>query len=64
VFEYAPAEVKRAVTTSGRADKGQVAQMVRLLLGLPEVAQEDASDALAVALCHCQRHRAWVRPTG
>lgn len=56
VFEYAPAEVKRAVSTSGRADKHQVQQMVRLILGLPEVAQEDASDALAVAICHCNRY--------
>jgi crossover junction endodeoxyribonuclease RuvC len=56
VAEYAPAEVKRAVATSGRADKHQVQQMVRLILGLPEVAQEDASDALAVAICHCNRY--------
>lgn len=55
VFEYAPAEVKRSISTSGRADKHQVQQMVRLILGLPEVAQEDASDALAVAICHCNR---------
>lgn len=57
IFEYAPAQVKRAVTTSGRADKEQVQQMVKLLLGLPEVAQEDAADALAVAICHCHRRR-------
>ena len=55
IAEYSPAEVKRAVATSGRADKEQVAQMVKLILGLPEVAQEDASDALAGAICHCHR---------
>ncbi|MBN1282447.1 MAG: crossover junction endodeoxyribonuclease RuvC [Proteobacteria bacterium] len=50
--EYTPSQVKGAVTGSGRADKGQVQRMVRALLGLPEVAAEDASDALAVAMCH------------
>ncbi len=55
MFEYAPTQVKRAVSTSGRADKGQVQQMVKLILGLPEIAQEDASDALAVAICHAYR---------
>ena len=55
IFEYTPAEVKRTVGTSGRADKEQVKQMVKLILGLPEVAQEDASDALAGAICHCHR---------
>ena len=56
VHEYSPAEVKRAVAASGRADKRQVAEMVRVILGLPEVAQEDASDALAVAICHANHH--------
>ena len=53
VFEYTPAEVKKAVTGSGRADKEQVQEMVRrlLLLAGPRVA-DDASDALALAICH------------
>jgi len=56
VEEYSPAEVKSAVTGSGRADKLQVARMVRLLLGLAEDAfPADATDALAVALCSSQR---------
>ncbi len=56
VEEYAPAAVKNAVTGSGRADKLQVARMVRLLLGLGEGAfPADATDALAVALCASQR---------
>jgi crossover junction endodeoxyribonuclease RuvC len=53
IAEYTPAQVKMAVTGSGRADKEQVQHMVRALLKLPEVACEDASDALAVAICHC-----------
>ncbi len=55
VFEYSPAEIKRTVTTTGRAEKGQVQRMVQILLGLPEIAQEDASDALAAAICYCHR---------
>ncbi len=53
IAEYAPAEIKRAVVGYGRAEKHQVQEMVRLLLGL-EVAPEpdDAADALAVAICH------------
>lgn len=52
VVEYTPSQVKLAVTGSGRADKGQIQRMVRAILGLPEIASEDASDALAIAICH------------
>jgi crossover junction endodeoxyribonuclease RuvC len=53
VVEYTPAEIKRAVVGYGRADKQQVQQMVKLLLGLAEVpSPHDAADALAVAICH------------
>jgi crossover junction endodeoxyribonuclease RuvC len=53
VAEYAPAEIKRAVVGYGRADKHQVQQMIKLLLGLPEPpSPHDAADALAVAICH------------
>ena len=53
VVEYAPAEIKRAVVGFGRAEKHQVQQMVKLLLGLEELPSPyDASDALAVAICH------------
>jgi crossover junction endodeoxyribonuclease RuvC len=55
VHEYAPALVKRAVTGSGRAEKGQVAQMVRVVLALPAAPPSDAADALAVAIVHLQR---------
>jgi crossover junction endodeoxyribonuclease RuvC len=53
VFEYTPAEIKRAVVGYGRAEKHQVQRMVQLILGLPEVpSPHDAADALAVAICH------------
>jgi crossover junction endodeoxyribonuclease RuvC len=52
VAEYSALQVKQAVVGQGKAEKGQVQKMLRVLLGLPEVAQADASDALAVAICH------------
>jgi crossover junction endodeoxyribonuclease RuvC len=53
IAEYTPAEIKRAVVGYGRAEKTQVQQMIRLLLGLAEAPQPlDVSDALAVAICH------------
>ncbi len=53
VVEYTPAEIKRAVVGYGRAEKHQVGEMVRMLLGLGEVpAPHDAADALAIAICH------------
>ncbi len=52
VFEYTALQVKSAVVGYGKAAKEQVQQMVKVLLNLPEIAQEDASDALAVAICH------------
>ena len=50
IIEITPAEVKKAVTGSGRAEKSQVQEMVRMLLGLPAKMPEDASDALAIAI--------------
>ena len=52
VAEYSPLQIKSAVVGYGRASKSQVQQMVKALLKLPEIAQEDASDALAIAICH------------
>ena len=52
VQEYSALQVKSAVVGYGHAAKQQVQQMVKALLNLPEVAQEDAADALAVAICH------------
>lgn len=53
VFEYVPTAVKSAVTGDGSANKMQVQQMIVRLLGLAESPKPaDASDALAIALCH------------
>jgi crossover junction endodeoxyribonuclease RuvC len=53
VVEYTPAAIKRAVVGYGRAEKPQVQQMVKLLLGLDKApSPHDAADALAVAICH------------
>jgi crossover junction endodeoxyribonuclease RuvC len=57
VAEYTPMQVKAAVVGYGHAEKGQVQDMVRRLLALPELAGPDASDALAVAVCHLQTSR-------
>ena len=51
--EYAPARVKQAVCGYGRAEKGQMQRMVRMILGLDaEPSSSHAADALAVAICH------------
>ncbi len=56
VFHYAPRQVKQAVTGHGGSDKEQVQEMVRLQLGMADPPTPlDASDAIAVALCHLQR---------
>lgn len=53
IAEYAPTEIKRAVVGYGRAEKPQVQEMIRLLLGLDDAPEpHDAADALAVAICH------------
>jgi crossover junction endodeoxyribonuclease RuvC len=58
VFEYAPLEVKQAVTGVGKADKKQVQMMVKVLLDLPKTPHPaDAADALAAAICHIHSSR-------
>jgi crossover junction endodeoxyribonuclease RuvC len=52
ISEYSASEVKQAVAGHGGADKTQVQRMVTLLTGQKEFATEDASDALAIAICH------------
>ena len=52
ISEYAPRRVKQAVVGTGAAQKDQVAKMVVRLLNLAEQPQEDAADALAIAICH------------
>jgi len=59
LFHYKPTQVKQAVTGYGGADKRQIQEMVRMLLGLDDIPRpDDAADALAIALCHL--HSAWV----
>jgi len=53
VFEYTPLQVKQSVVGYGRAEKGQVQQMVKIILNLPQVPKpDDVADALAIAICH------------
>jgi len=53
IFEYTPLQVKQAVAGYGRAEKNQVQQMVKLLLGLEAVPKpDDTADAVAIAICH------------
>lgn len=56
VFEYSPSQVKHAISGYGKADKHQMQEMVRIMLGMEYLPHpDDAADALAVALCHSQR---------
>ena len=57
VFEYSPRRAKQNITGWGAAPKEQVARMVMAVLGLPEAPPPDATDALALALCHAQSSR-------
>ena len=52
VFEYAARQVKQALVGKGNADKSQVQHMVKILLNIQGDMQIDASDALAISLCH------------
>lgn len=54
LYEYSPLEVKKAVVGYGRAEKLQVQHMIKAFFNLPDVLPQDASDALAVAICHSQ----------
>lgn len=58
VFEYGPMQVKQALVGTGKADKAQIAYMVRALLALPSTpASNHVADALALALTHLQSRR-------
>lgn len=52
IYEYEPRRVKMAVCGNGLAEKEQVQRMMKTLLALPELPQNDAADALALAICH------------
>ena len=64
VSEYEARKVKQSVVGSGAADKNQVQHMVKALLTLPAAPQEDAADALAVALCHANTQNHLVSLAG
>ena len=51
-YEYEPRRMKRAVCGNGMAEKEQIQRMIRTLLALPELPQNDAADALGLAICH------------
>ncbi len=54
IFEYTPLQVKQSVVGYGRAEKKQVQEMTRIMLGLSKIPKpDDAADALAMAICHC-----------
>ncbi len=55
LYEYTPMQIKLAVTGYGKADKKQIQQMVKLLLRMDEIPKpDDAADAIACAITHCQ----------
>lgn len=54
VVEYAPTEVKSAIVGHGRADKDQVARVLEMMLGKQHFETSDASDGLALAMCHAR----------
>jgi len=64
VSEYEARKVKQSVVGNGAADKIQVQQMVKTLLRLPAAPQEDAADALAVALCHANSQQHLIKLAG
>lgn len=58
LYEYTPLQIKQAITGYGRADKNQIQQMVKIMLGLKSIPKpDDAADALAVAITHAQTNR-------
>ncbi len=61
VAEYEARKIKQSVVGTGAADKSQVQQMVKQLLDLNATPQEDAADALAVAICHIHSQQFEVR---
>ena len=55
LYEYTPMQIKQAITGYGKADKKQIQQMVKLLLKMDEIPKpDDAADAIACAITHCQ----------
>jgi len=64
VAEYAARKVKQALVGKGQAEKAQVQQMIKSVLGLSKVPPEDAADALAVAVCHANTENTLIKMAG
>lgn len=64
VHEYAARKVKQAVVGNGSATKEQVQHMMKVLLKLPGLPQEDAADGLAIAICHAHTHQHLIKMSG
>jgi len=58
VYEYEPRRMKKAICGNGLAEKEQIQRMVKTLLALPELPQNDAADALGLAICHANSRSA------
>ena len=56
VYEYEPRRMKKAICGNGLAEKEQIQRMVKTLLNLAELPQNDAADALGLAICHAHSH--------
>ena len=56
VYEYEPRRMKKAICGNGLAEKEQIQRMIKTLLALPELPQNDAADALGLAICHAHSH--------
>jgi crossover junction endodeoxyribonuclease RuvC len=64
VAEYSARQVKQAVVGKGAADKSQVQHMVCHILQLSDKPQEDAADALAIAICHANTQSSLIKLAG
>lgn len=65
IEEYTPNEVKQSVTGYGNAEKKQVQEMVKIILGMDEIPKpDDAADALAIAICHIKHAKLMDRAKG
>jgi crossover junction endodeoxyribonuclease RuvC len=64
VAEYSARKVKQALVGKGSAEKGQVQHMVKVLLGVAGNLQEDAADALAIAICHANTKASLLKIAG
>jgi len=62
VAEYSATQVKKSVAGNGRASKQQMQDMITMRMGLKDAPQEDAADAVAVAMCHAQHLIRGINP--